>query len=84
MPISAPRLPGGATPTSQASAPAQENALPNPWTSRATESIKSLLANAKPRVATTVTVIPESTASFGPKRDAASPPGIAAASTPAP
>ena len=82
VPISAPRRPGWADPTSQASAPAHENALPKPCASRAAPSAHTLVASPKPRLAAAVKATPTRTARLAPKREAANPPGTEAASTP--
>ena len=83
VPITVPRRLGAATATTQASAPAQENALPIPCAKRAIESVQISVAIPKARLAAAVSVVPSSTAHFAPKRDAAIPPGMDAARTPA-
>ena len=83
VPISAPRRPGGAEATSQASAPAQEKALPSPCASLAIASTQTLPARPNASVAKAVAATPIKTARLAPNREATRPPGTDAASTPA-
>ena len=69
---------------SQASAPAQVVVLEAPWTNRAIPSAQGPSATANAKLDAASSVSPATTASFGPRRAAATPPGIPPSSAPAP
>ena len=82
VPSISPRRSRGVPATSQARAPAQESALPNPCASRAIPSSAAEPAKPKATLATAMSRRPARTARRGPKRAAAIPPGIAPRNAP--
>ena len=92
-PIICPRFSRGAAPATQAIAPAQDAALPKPWTKRAMSSTRIEAANAIATLVSDISASPKSTVGLTPMRAAIQPPGrppanvpsgYAAASRPAP
>ena len=75
VPISSPRRARGVSTVSHASAPAQVTVLDAPWTKRASPSAHGPSAAANAKLAQARRARPTTTASFGPKRAAARPPG---------
>ena len=82
VPITAPRRSGGASATSQASAPAHEQAPPMPCTKRAASSNAMWSAKPKARLEPASSASPSRTVTFGPSRDASTPPGSEPTSVP--
>ena len=84
VPISSPRRSRGVATVSQAKAPAQVVVLEAPWTNRASPSAQGPSAAANAKLDAASSMRPATTATFGPQRAAASPPGIPPSSAPAP
>ena len=84
VPSSSPRRSRGVATVSQASAPAHVVVLETPWTNRASPSAQGPSASANAKLDAASSVSPATTAIFGPRRAAASPPGIPPSSAPAP
>ena len=82
VPSSSPRRSRGVATVSQASAPAHVVVLEMPWTNRASPSAQGPSASANAKLDAASRVSPATTAIFGPRRAAASPPGIPPSSAP--
>ena len=84
VPSNSPRRSRGVATVSQAIAPAQVVVLEAPWTKRASPSAQGPSATANAKLDAASSASPATTATFGPLRAAASPPGIPPRSAPAP
>ena len=83
VPISAPRRPGGAAATSQASAPVHENELASPCAKRARSSCQTESAKPNAVLVSAMQQRPTITVGLTPARAATIPLGIAPTSAPA-
>jgi hypothetical protein len=84
VPISSPRRLRGVATVSQARAPAQVVVLEKPWASRASPIPQGPSARAKAKLESASSTSPATTATLGPQRMAASPPGMPPKSAPIP
>ena len=82
-PIISPRRSTGAAETSHAIPAAHMQAPPTPWMKRAVSSTTTLLANAKPRLASPSMASPSSSVGLTPQRAASQPDGSAPTNVPA-